>query len=75
MALHQRGEGTFIAVGDEALQEVDFSGGTARILTVERGTDAFRRLAEYGDRRKLTLVIEAQDGTRLNLDLVQFGPR
>jgi hypothetical protein len=58
-----------------ALKEVDFSGGTAQILKVERGTDAFRRLAEYGDRRKLSLVIEAKDGTRLSLDLVQFGLR
>lgn len=57
------------------LSEVDFSGGTARIHKVERGTDAFRRLAEYGDRRKLTLEIEAKDGTRLRLDLVQFGLR
>jgi len=57
------------------LREVDFSGGTADIRKVERGSDAFRRLAEFGQRRKLGLVLEAPDGTRLSLDLVQFGLR
>jgi len=58
-----------------ALQEIDFSGGTAEIRKVERGSDAFRRLADFGERRKLTLVLQAPDGTRLSLDLVQFGLR
>ena len=57
-----------------ALREVDFSGGTA-IRKVERGSDAFRRLADFGQRRKLSLVLEAPDGTRLSFDLVQFGLR
>ena len=42
---------------------------------VDRGTDAYRRLADFGDRRKLGLVLEAPDGTRLSFDLVQFGLR
>ena len=58
-----------------ALREVDFSGGTADIRKVERGSDAFRRLVEFGERRKLSLVLEAPDGTRLSFDLVQFGLR
>ena len=58
-----------------ALRGVDFSGGTADIRKVERGSDAFRRLADFGQRRKLSLVLEAPDGTRLSLDLVQFGLR
>jgi hypothetical protein len=57
------------------LREVDFRGGTADIRQVERGSDAFRRLAEFGERRKLGLVLEAPDGTRLRLDLVQFAAR
>lgn len=63
--------------GEEAssLREVDFRGGTAEIRKVERGSDAFRRLAEFGQRRKLSLTLEAPDGTRLSLDLVQFGLR
>jgi hypothetical protein len=58
-----------------ALREVDFKGGTADIREVKRGTDAFRRLADFGERRKLSLSLEAPDGTRLALDLVQFGLR
>jgi hypothetical protein len=58
-----------------ALREVDFSGGTADIRKVDRGSDAFRRLVEFGERRKLSLVLEAPDGTRLSFDLVQFGLR
>jgi len=58
-----------------ALREVDFSGGTADVRTVDRGSDAFRRLADFGQRRKLSLVLEAPDGTRLSFDLVQFGLR
>jgi hypothetical protein len=58
-----------------ALREVDFSGGKAAIRKVERGSDTFRRLADFGQRRKLSLVLEAPDGTRLSLDLVQFGLR
>ena len=58
-----------------ALREVDFSGGTADVRTVQRGSDAFRRLADFGQRRKLSLVLEAPDGTRLSFDLVQFGLR
>ncbi len=65
------------APGEETstLPEVDFSGGTAKIRRVERGSDAFRRLAEFGQLRKLRLVLEAPDGTRLSFDLVQFGVR
>lgn len=65
------------APGEETstLPEIDFSGGTARIRTVKRGSDAFRRLAEFGQLRKLSLVLEAPDGTRLSFDLVQFGLR
>jgi hypothetical protein len=58
-----------------ALREVDFRGGKAEIRKVERGSDAFRRLADFGPRRKLTLLLEAPDGTRLSFDLVQFGLR
>ena len=63
--------------GDAAspLREVDFREGTAEIRKIERGSDAYRRLAEFGDRRKLSLQLEAPDGTRLSFDLVQFGLR
>jgi hypothetical protein len=42
---------------------------------VQRGSDAYRRLADFGQRRKLHLLLEAPDGTRLGFDLVQFGLR
>jgi hypothetical protein len=58
-----------------ALREVDFAGGKAEIREVKRGSDAFRRLADFGQRRKLSLTLQAPDGTRLSLDLVQFGLR
>ena len=57
------------------LQQIDFGGGTAQIRKIELGTDAYRRLAEFGERRKLSLQLEAPDGTGLHLDLVQFGLR
>lgn len=57
------------------LRAVDFSGGTADVHKVERGSDAFRRLADFGPRRKLRLLLEAPDGTRLSFDLVLFGLR
>jgi hypothetical protein len=58
-----------------ALPVVDFSGGTAGVHQVKRGSDAYRRLADFGQRRKLSLVLEAPDGTRLSFDLIQFGLR
>jgi hypothetical protein len=65
------------APGEETstLPEVDFGGGTASIREVKRGSDAFRRLADFGQLRKLSLVLEARDGTRLSFDLVQYGLR
>jgi hypothetical protein len=54
----------------DALREVDFSGGRARLTTIQRGSDAYRRLADLSG-RKLQLVLEASDGTRLQFDLVQ----
>src|SRR4030042_192036 len=48
----------------DALREVDFAGGRADIRRVDRGTDAYRRLADFGERRKLGLLLEAPDGTR-----------
>lgn len=55
-----------------ALREVDFKGGSARLRVVARGSDAQRRLADFGARRKLTLEVEAPDGTALAFDLVQL---
>lgn len=69
-ALRMGAAGTPVA----ELSPVDFKGGRARVRAVTRGTDAFRRLADFGPRRKLVLVLEAPDGARLELDLVAFAP-
>ena len=61
--------------GTSVLREVDFTGGTAHFSVVRRGSDAFRRLSDFGPRRKLGLVLTAPDGTRLDLDLVQHSAR
>jgi hypothetical protein len=58
-----------------AARRVDFRGGRAFVAEVKRGTDAWRRLAEYPVPRKLTLRVEAPDGTSLALDLVELPPR
>lgn len=54
---------------------VDFGGGTARFALVKRGTDARRRLADFSDRRLMTLALESADGVRLDLDLVYWDLR
>jgi hypothetical protein len=58
-----------------ATRRVDFRGGRAFLGEVKRGTDAWRRLAEYPVPRKLTLRVEAPDGSSLALDLVELPPR
>lgn len=56
---------------DGELEEHDLRGGTARVTTIRRGTDGFRRLAEFGPRRKLRLEVEAEGAPTLAFDLVQ----
>jgi hypothetical protein len=58
-----------------ASRRVDFRGGRAYLAEVKRGTDAWRRLAEYPVLRKRTLRVEAPDGSSLALDLVELPPR
>ena len=40
---------------------------------VRRGSDAWRRLQDLPSPHKLSLTLEAPDGTRLSLDLAQAG--
>ena len=58
-----------------ASRQVDFRGGRAWLGDVKRGSDAWRRLAEYPVPRKLTLRLEAPDGSSFELDLVELAPR
>ena len=55
-------------------KKVDFAQGKARFEPVRPGTDSFRRLQDIQSPHKLALTLEAKDGTRLTLDLVQTGP-
>lgn len=59
---------------DEELVAVDFTGGTAQVLEVKRGSDAFRRLADFGGTRQRVLELAApDDGPRVRLELVEIG--
>lgn len=51
----------------------DLAGGQVRITRIERGSDTFRRLAEFGARRMLQLEVEAPGDLELRFDLVQVG--
>jgi len=57
----------------DTLRTVDFRGGTAHFQRVKRGSDAWRRLQDFGERRKLALTLEAPGGERLVFDMVQLG--
>jgi hypothetical protein len=59
----------------DALPQVDFAGGRAELAPVEPGSDAARVLRDFGPRRSVWLRLEAADGTRLELPLVEFEPR
>ena len=75
----QREGGFAFAVRSGVLQvaerKVDFAGATARFEPVRRGSDAARRLQDFEGPHKLSLVVEARDGTRLAFDLVQADAR
>ncbi len=58
----------------EAMPQVDFKGGTAEVRTVRRGTDTWRRLADFPAQRKVVMTLVAPEGTRLELDLIDLGP-
>lgn len=64
-----------VSAAADALPEVDFVGGRARLTPVEPSSDAARVLRDFGPRRSLLLALEAPDGTRLELPLVEFERR
>jgi hypothetical protein len=59
----------------EQLPEVDFAGGHARISDIPATSDTARLLHEFGPRRRIRIVLEARDGTQVDLPLVEFGHR
>ena len=61
--------------GSEAPRTVDFEGGHAWLRLIKPGTDAERLLRSFESPRKLTLELEAPDGTSLRFPLYQAGGR
>lgn len=59
----------------DTLKEVDFAGGKLRIATIPPGSDDARRIADLAGGRRLRLEVEAKDGTRLGLALVEVERR
>jgi hypothetical protein len=58
-----------------SLPEIDFAGGRAEVSEIAPGSDMARMLVDFGSRRRLWLALEAPDGTRVELPLVQFESR
>jgi hypothetical protein len=59
----------------ERLPEIDFAGGRAEIGEVDPASDAARFLADFGPRKRVWLGIEARDGTRIEMPMVEFERR
>jgi hypothetical protein len=57
------------------LAEHDFARGRARIAVIASGSDEARLMQEFGPSRRLRLTVEAPDGTRVELPLVEFERR
>lgn len=55
-----------------ALEDVDFSGGSAEIRSVPPGSDAARRLSLFGGERQRELKLSAASGKELAFELVEL---
>jgi hypothetical protein len=55
----------------ESLRPIDFSGGVLRLAQIRPGSDAARLVADLPGSRRLWLTLEARDGTRVEMPLVQ----
>jgi hypothetical protein len=55
-----------------ALEDVDFSGGSAQIRSVPPGSDAARRLSLFGAERQRELKLSAASGKELTFELVEL---
>lgn len=62
-------------VPTESLPEVDFEGGKLSLAIIERGSDDARRLGDLAGERRLRIEVEAPDGTRFGLPLVEYERR
>ena len=64
-----------ITTPPKELPEHDFGRGTARIEVIAAGSDDARLLQDFGPSRRVRLTLQAPDGTRLELPLVEFEGR
>lgn len=56
-----------------SLETLDLKDGSVTLEAVRRGSDAFRRLAEFGPRDKRVLRLDAPDGRSWSFDLVDWS--
>ena len=56
-----------------SLETLDLKDGSVTLEAVRRGSDAFRRLAEFGPRNKRVLRLDAPDGRSWSFDLVDWS--
>ncbi|MCC6640813.1 MAG: hypothetical protein IT386_06595 [Deltaproteobacteria bacterium] len=63
------------APGESDPRVVDFTGGHARLRAVQHGSDSERLLRGFASKRKLTLDLEAPDGTTLHFPLFEATER
>lgn len=59
----------------DELPDVDFAGGRLRLGTIEPGSDDARRIADLPGARQLRLELEADDGPRVVIPLVELETR
>jgi hypothetical protein len=59
---------------DVAGKRVEFKGGTARFSLVRPGTDPWKRLQDLDSPLKLTMTLDAPDGTQVAFDLAMVKP-
>ena len=75
--LQRDGGFTFTIKGgslDVAGKRVEFAGGKARFSLVRPGTDAWKRLQDLEAPHRLSMQLDAPDGTRVAFDLAMVGP-
>ena len=56
-----------------SLETVNLKDGSVAVEAVRRGSDAFRRLAEFGPRDKRVMRLHAPDGRSWSFDLVDWS--
>lgn len=57
------------------LKTISFKGGSAEMRIVRRGSDAYRRMAEFGARSLRELVLTTAEGRSFRFELVEWSSR